>query len=318
MPFLYWLAAMPAAAFVASMVSVSTDLEPLARQHAPVLRQDTVSDQDFITSFDFDGDWNGSNNWENQPKYPPRAVVYWAGVETETHTYLLYAWFHPRDYSRWQTYGRFIGKTGAHENDLEGVLLVLENNGAHHVAVVAETVFHSRLLKYSLDARYHTRPGVGGDGSVPFEAGRIVLQIESRGHGVEAWDREEFPGGDGVVYRVGNAAGVPSGLDDRDVTYQLVDIESTLWARRFDVGDGLTYERADQFGRERFGHLFESDNFDEHKAKAPWGWDDEDTALPKGTIFFDPARLVRAHFAGPMEFLSLYRSNPFTDVVEVD
>lgn len=308
------IAAVVSATLLCAESSASTNggLEALARHYAPVLRQDTASSQDYITSFDFDGDWNGNNNWENQPKFPPRAFVYWAGLETSTHTFLLYAWFHPRDYSRWQLFGRFIGKTGAHENDLEGALLVLEKNSGNHVAVVAETVFHSRLLKYSLDPRYRPRPGVVARDSARFEGDHLVLQIQSRGHGVETWDGNPFPGGDGVVYRLGNEIGIPLGPDDRDVKYALVDIESSLWARRFDIGDGLTYERADRFGSDTIGYLFEGDNFDEHKAKAPWGWDDQDTALPKGTIFFDPVRLVHAHFETPMGISSTYLPNPFT------
>jgi len=304
------LLVLPTAAL--AQVGQRDSLDALARRFAPVLRQDTASEQDYITNFDFDGDWRGSNNWENQPEFPLRAYVYWSGIETETHAFLLYAWFHPRDYGRWQSYGSLFGSTGAHENDLEGALLVVEKDEGEDRLVVAETVFHTHLLKYTIDPRYPVRSALGARRVVRAEGERLVLQIEARGHGVEAWDGADFPGGDGVIYRLGDTAGVPSGQNDRDVRYELVDIESTLWAKRFDVGDGSTYGATGRFGDETLGYLFAGDNYDEGKAKAPWGWSDEKTPLPMGTIFFDPARLVRTHFETPVPMSSSYAPNPFT------
>src|SRR5262245_58081349 len=82
----------------------------LAFFHAPILYQDTEVrgqsqdegnqssvDQpiqrrgDFLSRFDFDGDWNGLNNWGNYAKRPPadrnkdtmaRAFIYYSVVET--------------------------------------------------------------------------------------------------------------------------------------------------------------------------------------------------------------------------------------------
>ncbi|HEY6400734.1 MAG TPA: hypothetical protein VI479_04965, partial [Blastocatellia bacterium] len=97
----------------------------LAHFHAPILFQDTEVrgqsqdegnqasvDQpiqrrgDFITRFDFDGDWNGLNNWANFAKRPisarskdtrARAYVYYSVVETETHYFISYCAFHAQD-----------------------------------------------------------------------------------------------------------------------------------------------------------------------------------------------------------------------------
>src|SRR5262245_29742289 len=88
----------------------------LAYYHAPILFQDTEVrgesqdegnrasiDQplqrrgDFITKFDFDGDWNGLNNWDDWARRPPadvrkdlmaRAYLYYSVVETETHYFI--------------------------------------------------------------------------------------------------------------------------------------------------------------------------------------------------------------------------------------
>ncbi len=127
----------------------------LAYFHAPILYQDTEVrgesqdegsaasvDQaiqrrgDFITRFDFDGDWNGLNNWASIGKRPPadhrrdamaRAFLYYSVVETETHYFINYCAFHPQDREPRCSDGE------CHENDLEGGLHVVskgaENGG---------------------------------------------------------------------------------------------------------------------------------------------------------------------------------------------
>jgi hypothetical protein len=127
----------------------------LAHFHAPILFQDTETrgqsqdesnpasvDQpiqrrgDFITRFDFDGDWNGLNNWANSARRPPadhrkdtkmRAYLYYSVVETETHYFINYCAFHPQDREPRCT------DVECHENDLEGGLHVVrkgpENSG---------------------------------------------------------------------------------------------------------------------------------------------------------------------------------------------
>ena len=55
---------------------------------------------DYLTNFDFDGDWKGDNNWKNldNKTFPLKAYVYFSVIETTTHYYVHYAFFHPRDY----------------------------------------------------------------------------------------------------------------------------------------------------------------------------------------------------------------------------
>lgn len=287
-----WAAATPARA---------QDLEVLARRFAPVLRQDTANTQDYITRFDFDGNWNGDDNWENQPHFPQTAFVYWAGVETETHAFLTYGFFHPRDYAFWNN------PLLSHENDLEGMLAVIEKGTAGPRLVAVETVFHLEFLRLEVPGGY---PAADADAPLLLEGERPVLFIEAKGHGVKAWDGSEFPGGDGVVYRPGETAEEPEGPDDRQVSYAMLPIESTLWARRFDVGPTGTYGKAQDFGGESFGYAFNGTDYGDHKANAPWGWKAE--GLPRGTFFLDPAALVAAHFQVPDDFGRSYSPNPYT------
>ena len=74
----------------------------IAVQFAPVIYQG-LGDQpryDYITNFDFDGDWKGDNNWGNaaNKKHLLRAYVYYSVIETATHYFVHYAFYHPRDY----------------------------------------------------------------------------------------------------------------------------------------------------------------------------------------------------------------------------
>ncbi len=62
----------------------------IAAAFAPVFHQ-ALGDKprsDYITNFDFDGDWQGDNNWDHadDPKFPLKAYVYYAVSETATHS----------------------------------------------------------------------------------------------------------------------------------------------------------------------------------------------------------------------------------------
>ncbi len=97
----------------------------LAEYYAPVLYQETKSAVlDSVTKFDFDGDWNGANNWMNAYHFELPAYVYYAVIESANHYFITYSFFHPRDYSARPMEG-FAPKT-EHENDMEGCTLTIE------------------------------------------------------------------------------------------------------------------------------------------------------------------------------------------------
>ncbi|BCJ48762.1 hypothetical protein Asp14428_02370 [Actinoplanes sp. NBRC 14428] len=96
----------------------------LALRWAPIHYQDVDATgshalggrSDYLTKVDFDGDLNGRNNWDNagQPGASFAAHVYYSVVETGSHWYLTYFFFHPRD---WIDHPFFETE---HENDGEG------------------------------------------------------------------------------------------------------------------------------------------------------------------------------------------------------
>src|SRR6266699_5973704 len=67
---------------------------------------------DYLTNFDFDGDWRGDNNWQHvdDRKFPLNAYVYYAVVETATHLFIHYAVFHPRDYKGGERKGAILSE----------------------------------------------------------------------------------------------------------------------------------------------------------------------------------------------------------------
>ena len=79
----------------------ASDYLKLAYRWAPVHYQDTARNPkaDYITNFDYDGDWRATNNWDNLHRAPLRAYVYYSLTETKTHWFVMYMFFHPRDYA---------------------------------------------------------------------------------------------------------------------------------------------------------------------------------------------------------------------------
>ena len=105
----------------AAAIKDGIDHEDIAIHYAPQIDQavnvllSAGGRGDFITAVDYDGDWSCLNNWENLTKGDLGAVVYYYVQETDTHYYVGYYFYHPRDDAEvW---------LDRHENDLEGIML---------------------------------------------------------------------------------------------------------------------------------------------------------------------------------------------------
>src|SRR5512140_1398388 len=124
----------------------------LALRWAPVHYQDV--DQtgshalggaaDYITNYDFDGNLNGRDNWDHagNAAFPLRAHAYYSVVETSSHWFLVYLFFHPRDWT-----DSFFDTE--HENDAEGVMLAVRRDGSTFGKLqAAVTVAHTDFFSY--------------------------------------------------------------------------------------------------------------------------------------------------------------------------
>ncbi len=276
----------------------------LAFHYAPIIYHGAATDQDFITRVDFDGDWVGNNNWENQPTGDLSAYVYYSVIETETHWFIFYSLFHPRDYEKHP-----CEQGGCHENDMESIQLAVLKDGSRygHLQAMA-TLAHGDIFLYPADDAV----GDGflkADGRVVFEEGRPVIYVETYGHGIHG--RPKGLEGGTIVYRVGRTAQKPQGING-EVTYALLPIYDELWARRDSVGAGKTFDKLFFYGRNRIPAAFDGDTWGEDKANTPWGYDQaRGFKLHRGDWFLDPAKAMSFHATFPEPFSHRYVFNPY-------
>ncbi|HEX8188971.1 MAG TPA: hypothetical protein VF586_11505 [Pyrinomonadaceae bacterium] len=327
----------------------------IAARFAPVFRQ-ALGDHpraDYVTNFDFDGDWRGDNNWKNadDPRFRLRAHVYFAASETATHFYAHYAVFHPRDYKGGSTAGPLLSDairegarrggrydpTGlsseavlAHENDMEGCLVVAEKDGddpARARVILVETLAHDRFLKYAPEGAHAPAPFA----RVRLEGQSPLLFVEAKGHGVLAYDggdRQE-PRRGTLVYTFAGRAEDPEAGGKESVGYELVPLYDTLWRRALrgskdtfgEVADygALSFEAAGAKRQSRrtrrlgrLGASFLGAFGAPNAARPPWGWFDRaERGRPRGEWFFDPAATARRHLGRGADFSTAYLHAPF-------
>lgn len=280
----------------AQQVVITESLElthrQLAEYWAPIWWQDTDEDDfraDYITNFNFDGDWNPLNNWDNLPQFKLEAYIYYWVTETTTHWFIGYAHFHPRDWS-----DDITAPLDQHENDMEGCLLVIQKGeGYYGQFVLMITRAHENLYSYKdYDSSPSNRVREGHediDGDVNFEASHPHIYVKAEGHAVYGdlrWEENGFRGEDGVVYKYTGRAEEPQNGNDRNVGYDLIYI-GDLWEKRHDT------DIFHEFG------TFRGDDFGENKAHAPWRWDDKDDGeVDADQFFIDPAYLVDYYHDG--------------------
>lgn len=341
------LFALPLLALPALAGSAGTMPDPeyaIAARFAPDFNQ--IVDRrhrrlDYVTRFDFDGDWQADNNWENAANATIAlpAWVYYSVAETRTHFFIHYVLYHPRDWKgNWLTNGalqvvklvgrpmvfpRWLGLEAlslAHENDLEGVLVVVARDGlqgrADHVVLV-ESFSHYR---------FHTffAPGAAEEFSAsgkPLELSgeRPVLFVESRGHGVRSQLR---PNGHQtvVVYRFTGRAEAPGRSSQAPVGYNLLPLYDTLWEHALEPSRAnptfskfRLYDKpelSDVFpdGAPRVGTALRGRARGRNRAVAPWGWKNNGI---RGQWFFDPARNLAERLHPRRPFATDYLVNRF-------
>lgn len=284
----------------------TVDPSVIAVHHAPVIYQGAASDQDYITRVDFDGDWIGNNNWENQPTGGLAAHVYYSVIETETHWFIFYSLFHPRDYEP------FCLPILCHENDMESVHLVIVKDGSQMGRLLAmQTLAHGLIYLYAADPLLR-----GGFlplmGQVLFEDGHPIVYVETYGHGIYGHPIE-FKGGV-VVYRVGDDAEVPEGIRDEHVAYKLISIHETLWPRRGEIGPGKLFDQPFEYRGHILPAAFDGDNYGEDKANAPWGYGQAlGAVLTRAEWLLDPAKTLAHHAAFVGSYSLRYLYNPYLD-----
>lgn len=288
--------------------SQSDVYKDLASYWSPKIYQDVAADlgvrEDYITNFNYDGDWVGNNNWDNCNVDPENAYVYYKVQETQTNYFIEYDFYHTRDDS--------YDPLDNHENDLEGMIVSVKKDGSQYGQFqLMETFAHNQWYQYTNDS--NITPGSDNiDGGVLMSGSHPEVFIQangfspSGGHGVLAYDGSAAPGGDGIVYNCTGTADYPTdatGNYTHAYGYQLLSVDE-LWNRRYDVGGaGHTY---DHYG------VFDGDDYMPDEAKGPWVWDDSDDGPTyQGMNFSDPAHMIDTHLNGLGNFSHTYSYNPY-------
>jgi hypothetical protein len=313
-----------AGALVATALATPAQAAPsradIALRWAPIHYQDVdttgshalAGKSDYITRYDFDGNLNGRDNWDNAGTNTD-AAVYYSVLETSTHWYLTYLFFHPRD---WIDHPFFETE---HENDGEGVLEIVEKDGSEYGSLKgAVTVAHSDFFSYKPSASGWANGGETIDGTLqlqpsPHDAFQHPVTAQERGgHGLKAWPQYNIDG-DGVVYYPSlSVSESPGNANDRDVRYRLIDIfaDGGLWAQRNNANlfASLGTFAGDTSGGCGTGTFSCGTN----SANAPWGWDDGNDAPGRGEIATDPAKLAASYFSSTGTLSRSYTYNPYT------
>jgi hypothetical protein len=230
----------------------------IAARFAPVFYQGLGEKRrsDYITNFDFDGDWRGDNNWANSQntRFHLKAYIYYAVSETQTHFFIHYAVFHPQDYKGGEKNGAMLSEimrksvrrgakydpTGlldeavfAHENDMEGCLVVVLKAGddlARARTIYVETLSHNRFLKYITETATADDSHRGFD-TVNLEGARPQLYVEPKGHGILAYTgaEKQMPRRGLLTYTFKGHADDPESVRSDEVGYELISLYETLW-----------------------------------------------------------------------------------------
>jgi len=298
--------------------------DALVFRHAPVHYQDTDSSDypsDYITAFDYDSDRISTNNWDNRSGGLWPATVYYSVVESCTHYFISYSFFHPRDWSD-------TAFDQEHENDLEGALLAVRKDGTQFGRLEGMiTVFHTNFFSFTPSGSPLTNGHESIDGTVSFEAhngvNRPKTVQEAKGHGLQAWPyASNFNGAsnqDGIIYYpTQGAAEYPASGNDRSVPYRLVDIHASngMWSAALNdaaAGSGQTFNSWGTFKGDTSGGCGSGlKSCGSNSANTPWGWDDgDDGDSYRGEFALDPARLFDYYFDGVGNFSQQYINNPY-------
>jgi hypothetical protein len=284
----------------------------LAARWAPAFLQHTSSrhpERDRPLPVDFDGDWDATNNWSNLSSavLARKPVAYFSTVLTETHAFLTYTLFYPRDWIP-----LVCVSYACHDNDLEVVMLVVERDGndaAPARLAFVESKFHSKFVAERGAAIARTPDG------------RPLITIESEGHGMTPAPANQPLDIDGaVLFREGTAAAMSLAVPSE--TYSLLPLSETLWPRRRpDTNEGRFWSPGDlgwlSYRGTRFGRLGAplgatmSGREFVGGVRPPWGIDPNGN---RGDWFLDPAfGAVSRHpgfFAGRRVSLD-YSYNPY-------
>lgn len=315
----------------------------LARAHAPWILKEihpVKGRQDLPAPVDFDGDLNGENAWENFSAHELLPTVYYAVVGTETHWFLTYHLYHPRDWTHVD-----LGLHLTHENDGENLQVVVERSSGAVVALFTQA--HYRGGAYAPagagfgDGAHSLRgaPTLVDDAGRPSPSGtHPVVFVEQGGHGIygvpdRSADASIAPDGRvsfGAAGRVlrparpGESVAEPALHGEAPVPYRLESLPAKLWPALRDgslVGEGRLLDGAVPYADDRraldLPRYYEADRFSgpfgPDRGISPFAVDFGFRSPNLGALLFDPGRRWAEVLAVPEPWGVVVTEDPFSD-----
>lgn len=280
----------------------------LAERFAPVVHQRAASDQDYLTAFNFDRNWNGRDNWERQEwGYVLRGTVYHAVVQTPTHVYVTYLFYHPRQWNRINT------RWWSHEHDLTALRVVAVREDPQDLGqpVSVETVNSGEFAFYAVAEGVELKDG-NFEGVAHMEGTHPVVSITSKSHRLSVVEANRSAPSKGIRYHFTGRAKEPRSPKDSSCEYALVDITQTLWARRDQTGEGRPFSQPGTTAYGDAGMAFNGDNYKPDAVATPWAWDNSPAGpVAEGDWLLDPAFVFSEWYESDHPVARGYLHNPF-------
>jgi hypothetical protein len=251
---------------------------------------------DVFTHFDFDGDTDADNNWDNLERFPTPPAVYYDVIESKSHYFITYALFYPRDYQQ------ICLPFACHENDFEGMRLTVKKSMIWPMGsvVLLETLAHG-------GSAADPHPQMGRKLGRFFDP-HVKVVLEKEGHGVHSLN-ERQPDSEYIEYRFdAKKRGVAS--------YELLSM-SYFWEHRKEQGPHrmFTETKFDSIGaRYRVDGLpkaFGGTKWTREGANPNWSWEAQGAGVARGEWFFDPAVSVCHVWTCDAGFSKDYVFNPY-------
>jgi len=324
--------------FFTEPLPAPADHTALAARYAPWIRQQTLvpnPEYEYIAPFDLDGDWDLTDSVAAiRAADAVPGVVYYAVVETKSHWFVSYLYYHPYRDEGDNDYG----------NDLAGAQVVVERHPQERPLLVQ--LWFLTGTQQDVVAYVTSESGLTGayiDGTWPaaelFPDGHYPAWLTARSHQSCLWlDRDngflspcrladaDVPSltfveyvpptgdepGEALVEQDG-AFPLTTGADP--VRYVLEDVLVDFWPRRMDVQPGgVVFSETFEFASHsdvtlgdrpgagtRLGSRFVNPTTSAGYGLAPWAIDWRPSAGPfvvleTGTLFLDPAYFLKKRF----------------------
>lgn len=319
--------------------------ETVARRYAPWVYHAVHPEhgrQDLPAPVDFDGTLRGDDNWENMPLFPLEPTLYYAALETQTHWFIAYHIFHPRDWSHLR-----LGVHATHENDGENLQVVASKASGRVVLLFTQAHYCGGVYANEGSGVQDGAESIRGPLVLVDEEGRPspdghhpCVYVQAYGHGIyglsdagdvtlEADGGARFGDG-GVVLRPardGEAIVEPTLGEVGPYPYRLVSLTETIWPGVRDgtllgeggLLDGTVFYEGPK-GRVPVPRYYEADRFSgpfgPDRGISPFALDYGFSEGELGSLFFDPARRYKDTVRVPEPWSLAYLDYPFTPADE--